>query len=128
MGLGTLAWAALRQADYQRARMLLSESLTLRKELGDKGGIAWCLEKEAEMAAAEGNWERAVRLLGIANSLRASVNAAIDLADQPEHQRRLGALRAQLGEPAFAAAWDEGRAMTVEQAITYALEATQTTG
>jgi hypothetical protein len=31
-------------------------------------------------------------------------------------------LRAALGEEAFAAAWAAGRAMTLEQAIAYALE------
>jgi len=31
-------------------------------------------------------------------------------------------LRAELGEEQFAIVWDEGRAMTLEQAITYALE------
>jgi hypothetical protein len=35
--------------------------------------------------------------------------------------RNLAAVRAALGEEAFAAAWAEGRAMSLEQAITLAL-------
>ena len=31
--------------------------------------------------------------------------------------------RAQLGQAAFAAAWDQGRAMSLEPALAYALEA-----
>ncbi|MFA0754594.1 MAG: hypothetical protein YPKNTGVA_000088, partial [Candidatus Fervidibacter sp.] len=31
-------------------------------------------------------------------------------------------LRSALGDEAFAVAWEEGRAMTLEQAIAYALE------
>ena len=87
MTLGSLARAALRQGDFPQARALLSESLSLRREIGDKGGIAWCLEREAEMAADEGKAERAVRLCGAAASLRASVGSAIDPADQPEQRR-----------------------------------------
>ncbi len=34
----------------------------------------------------------------------------------------LAAARAELGESAFSTAWGEGRAMTVEQAIGYALD------
>jgi hypothetical protein len=37
-------------------------------------------------------------------------------------RRHVGAARAALGEAAFAAAWAEGRAMTWEQGIRYALE------
>ena len=32
----------------------LGESLSLRMEIGDRGGIAWCLEKLAEAALLEG--------------------------------------------------------------------------
>jgi len=37
------------------------------------------------------------------------------------HDRDVAAVRAALGEAAFAAVWDEGRAMTIEQAIDEAL-------
>jgi hypothetical protein len=40
-----------------------------------------------------------------------------------EYDRTLVAVRAQLSVEAFAAAWAEGQAMTLEQAISYALEA-----
>ncbi len=36
--------------------------------------------------------------------------------------RVLSAARAQLDEAAFAAAWAEGQAMTMEEAVRYALE------
>ena len=39
-----------------------------------------------------------------------------------EYDRALAAARAQLDEAAWNAAWAEGRAMTLEQAVTYALE------
>ena len=41
-----------------------------------------------------------------------------------DYQRELDTVRAQFDDRTFAAAWAEGRAMTREQAIAYALEAT----
>jgi hypothetical protein len=41
---------------------------------------------------------------------------------QEEHEKGVSAARSLLGAPAFSAAWEEGRAMTREQAIAYALE------
>jgi len=41
---------------------------------------------------------------------------------KPDYDRALADARLQLGEESFAAAWAEGRAMSVEQAIEYALE------
>jgi predicted ATPase/DNA-binding CsgD family transcriptional regulator len=145
--LGSSAWIALRQGDLKKAATLLGESLTLRRDIGDRGGIAWCLEKFAEVAIAHGQIEssplryehfrRAARLFGAAAARRAPIGSVMDLVDQPEYERQLAVVRAQLdaqAEPAlglskgsgevraFEMAWVEGQAMTLEQAIEYALE------
>jgi tetratricopeptide (TPR) repeat protein len=122
VSLGTLGLAALRQRDWERAVSLLSESLEVRREISDKGGSAWCLERLAEIAQAQGDSERAVRLLSAAAALRVSIGSVIDPADQAEYQSQRAALRAKLGEEQFAAIWNEGRALTFEQAVAYALE------
>jgi tetratricopeptide (TPR) repeat protein len=131
ISLANFAWIALRQDDLQQAVALLAESLTLRREIGDKGGIAWCLEKLAEIALTTGQREsasrrdddfrRAARLFGAAEALRAPVNSTIDLVDQPEYERQVAIVCAQLDGTAFTAAWTEGKVMTLEQAIAYAL-------
>lgn len=133
--LGSLGWVALRRGDFKHMRALLGESLTLRVEIGDRGGIAWCLEKLAEAAllwaqtqvtalAIQG-YQRAATVFGAASGLRASVGSVVDPADQPEYDRHLAALRAVLGEAAFAAAWTEGRALTLDQALREALAETE---
>jgi hypothetical protein len=131
ISLANFAWIALRQDDLQQAVVLLVESITLRHEIGDKGGIAWCLEKLAEIALITGQREtaprraeefrRAARLYGAAEALRAPVNSTIDLVDQPEYERQVAIVRAQLDEAAFTAAWTKGQAMTLEQTVEYAL-------
>jgi non-specific serine/threonine protein kinase len=120
-----MAWAALRQADYTQARELLGESIQIRKEIGDKGGTAWCLERLAELAGSHAEWERAGRLLGAAHTLRDSVGSVVDTADRPDYERTTKAVRAELGEAAFSEAWEAGRGMalrdaSMEQIIAYA--------
>ncbi len=121
VSLGTLGWVALRERDWNRAVARLGESLDVRREIGDKSGSAWCLERLAEMAMAQGQAEKAVRVFGAATALRASIGSVMDPVDQPESASELAALRARLGEERFAAAWAEGRSLTMDQAIEYAL-------
>jgi non-specific serine/threonine protein kinase len=124
--LGSLGWVALRQRDFKQMRALLKESLAVRMEIGDRGGIAWCLEKLAEAANLQGQLQQAVRVFGMAAALRAPVKSVIDPADQPEYERNLATLRAALGEEAFGAAWIEGSAMRLEEAVDYAFSQPET--
>jgi non-specific serine/threonine protein kinase len=98
-----------------------AESLAVRTEIGDRSGIAWCLEKLAEASARQNRPWQAVRLFGAASALRAPVKSVIDPVDRPEYARSLARLRAELGETAFAAAWAEGSAMKLRHAVDYAL-------
>ncbi len=122
VSLGTLGWVAMREAEWDRAMARLGESLEIRQEIGDKGGSAWCIERLAEIALAHGHPEKSVRLLGAAAALRISLGSMIDPADQSEYQGTLTALRQELGLPRFGTLWDEGHALTLEQAVTLALE------
>ena len=128
---GNFAWVALRRGDLPQAVTRLGESLALRREIGDRGGIAWCLEKLAEIALTVGQrespsrraeaFQRAARLFGAAAALREPLGSVIDLADQPEYERQVAMLQAQLDERTFTTAWAQGRAMRLEQAIPEAL-------
>ena len=122
VSLGMLGWVAMRERDWTRAIERLGESLEVRQEIGDKGGSAWCLERLAGVAIMQGQAEKAVRLFGAAAMLRASIGSVIDPADQANYKRNLKSLRAKLGKERFAAAWDEGHALTLEQAVAYALK------
>ncbi len=50
-----------------------------------------------------------------------SLDAALDPGGSLEYDSDLAAARTELGEPAFEEARAEGRAMTFEQAVAYAL-------
>ena len=117
-GLGTIA---LRQDDPPRAAALLRDSLSLCGRLGIRWLTEVCLEGLAGVACALGNYAQATRLLGAAEVLSESLDLRLPPPYQSALEQWVAASRAGLPASTFAALWAEGRAMTLEQAITYAL-------
>src|SRR5262249_38655781 len=104
--LGLLAWG---QGDAGRAAALPPQSLALCWHLEDPLGIATNGERLAWSAWARGQREAAARLLGAAVDARAALGTPLPPPFEAQRERVLAALRATLGESAFAAAWAEGR-------------------
>ena len=119
--LGNLGVVALNQGDYAVARAMYEESLTIRRQLGNQNGISYSLESLAEAAHRQGQSERAARLGGAASALRESIGSPLNPADQKRFDKTTASAAEALGEAAFAAAWEVGRAMTLEQAVEYGL-------
>ncbi len=117
--LGQVAYA---QDEYATAHDLHRESLALFRELGQQQGIAGSLEAFAALASVQEQTERAARLWGTAEALREEIGAPLQPRERKKHDREIAQARADLSEDGFNAAWSEGRAMTLEQAIAYALE------
>ena len=117
-----LGHVALARGDNLKAEKFFKESLTLHQELGNKQGIIECLIALAGVAAAMRQPARAARLLGSSASVREALGLAMWPAGQATYERNLAATRAQLDAAGWRAAWDEGQAMSMGQAIDYALE------
>ena len=120
--LNNLGMAAYRRQDYETARTLYEESLAICRDLSDKRGIAETLEAFAPLKATQSQPERAARLWGAAEALREALHSPLSPNEREEYDRNVTAARAAFGEEAFAAAWQQGRDMTIEQAIEYALQ------
>jgi non-specific serine/threonine protein kinase len=118
--LHLLGDAAVSRSEYEQAAECFAESLSLALELRDRWGAQECLEAWARIASATGRHKKAARLFGVAEDLRESLGWRRSPVDQAEHDRRADATRASLGDTAFGTAWDEGRAMTLQQAVDYA--------
>jgi predicted ATPase/DNA-binding SARP family transcriptional activator/uncharacterized protein HemY len=116
-----LGSVAFQQGDYGAARGLFEESMTIRRELGEKWCIASLLEEFVKLAAQR-QPERAARLWGAAEALREAIGTPLPPKERKEYGRQIAALREALGEKGFVAAWAEGQAMMLEEAIAYALE------
>lgn len=120
-----LGSALLSRGNYQRAGNVFRESLSLWQEIGNTGHIVDCLVGLGRVAGAAGSWESAIkaaRLLGAASLLLDTIGSPMQPSDRAEYDHDVAAVRAQLDEAVFVVAWAEGRAMTREQAITFALE------
>jgi non-specific serine/threonine protein kinase len=111
-----LGRVAFLRDDPRRAERLFAESLALFRDLEARRGIGLCVAGLAGVAGAAGQWERAARLLGAAHTLFSAPGRELRGVNRDENERTVAAARAHLGEPAFAAAWAAGEALTVEQA------------
>jgi hypothetical protein len=66
---------------------------------------------------------RAARIWGAAERLREEIGSPLHSQDQRDHDGSVAAARAALGDDtAFDRAWQEGRTLTLEQAIGLALD------
>ncbi len=114
-------WLAHNQGDEAQAAALLTESLVLAREIAEQNTIAWCLAGLGCVAMAQGRAERAARLLGAAKAPFDATGILTPPVDRAEFDRSAAAARATLGEEAFAAAWEAGSALTLDEAAAEAL-------
>ncbi len=117
--LGNLTYM---QEDYPAARSLFMESLQIRRELGDNWGMAVSLAGLGAVAVESGQPHRGACQLGASDALQEAIGVAMPLDDLIPYDRAVASARTQLGEDAFEKARQEGRAMSMEEAIDYALE------
>lgn len=125
ISLYSLARMACHQADYSKAQSLCQKSLAIESNLEDKGGIADCLEGLAEVACRMKQPERAARLFGAAEIVRETYGAPIFSIERGHYESVVTDARGMLGAKEFEATWAEGRGMTLEDAIAYALRRQQ---
>ena len=109
------------QGEATQASALLREALILQQQFGRIDLIMESLERFAGLVAGQNQPIRAARLLGATEVLRTGAHMKRFGAEQAAYDHIIATVRAQLGEEAFAAAWAEGRALTLEQAIAEAL-------
>jgi hypothetical protein len=115
--LGLQGRVALREGDAAQADQLYAASLRLWRELSNRLGIASSLEGWAEVALAQDRPARVARLCAVAASLREAIGSPLWPVEQARYDRTVAVARAQVDETAFAAAWEEGRALPLEQII-----------
>ena len=124
--LAALGRVALAAGDTATARTRLTQAVTVLRDGGQVWSLPLRLAELAQLAAAQGQPTRAARLWGAAAAQRQTLVGRPPRADEdplfgtPAQADEV--LRARLGDAAFAAAWAQGQALTLEQAVAYALE------
>jgi len=117
-----LGWVALLRGDLERAKALHKESLALSEERGAFRQLTLILlEGLACGAGAEGDAHRGARLFGATEALREAIGFPLEPALRRLEEPYLVGARSQLDESAWTEAWEEGRRMSVEAALEYAL-------
>jgi predicted ATPase/DNA-binding SARP family transcriptional activator len=123
------AWAlydlgetALEAGDLVEARSQLSESLTIFRSTGHLKAMESCLHELGRCAAREAadasRARRAALLFGAARSMRDALGEPDNSATNAE----FALVRAAMGEVAFDAAFAEGQAISLDEAIALAIE------
>jgi tetratricopeptide (TPR) repeat protein len=110
------------QGDLTRAAELYARSLRMIVTHGVRPDVAQYLEGLAKLAVGTGQLQRAARLFGAAEALRDKIGTSIPPVERADDEQAVALAREQLDPAAFNAAWDEGQALSWEQAADYALE------
>ena len=122
VGLRYIGILKAKQGDAVRGMAALQESLVLAQKLESKYEIAVILYWMGDAEQITNNPVRAVHFYWAAKNVFDSIGAWAE-EDEAEFENDLFApCRAALSETEFEAAVEKGRAMTMEQAIAYALE------
>jgi non-specific serine/threonine protein kinase len=120
MTLGERAHAARAQGDRTLAARLFAESVVTAHKIGTRRLVLGAVAGLAGVALDLQQPQRAARLLAAVELERESSGAG-RIAHRPQTERITTEVRARLGEPAFAAAWSEGRSMPFDDAMADAL-------
>jgi non-specific serine/threonine protein kinase len=124
--LSHLGLVAVHQEEYGRAEALCKESLEVSRGLGMGHVDSTTIQGLAALAGSRVQPVRSARLWGAAEALRETIGVVFSPEEVRQYEPYIAAARAQMDEPAWEAAWAEGKAMAPEQAVQYALSEEET--
>jgi predicted ATPase/DNA-binding CsgD family transcriptional regulator len=108
------------QGDRYQAETSHHEALRLWDKTGQRVWLAASLEALAGLAADQGRGEHAIRLFGAAHAFRKAIGYVRPPAEQAAHDADLDSARQGLSPQTFAAAWEQGEVLSLEEALAYA--------
>jgi len=119
--LGYLGLTACAMGDAAAAAACSAEAIPLWRTLQSPELVAEGMAVVATIAAHFGSPERSARLFGAADVLRDRAGHAFTLPERAFFERAQQSVRERLGDGAYAAAYDAGHLLTLDQAIAEAL-------
>ena len=118
----TLGMVLIAEQDYDAARSELHALLLLVRRTGARELGAYALANLAEIEQRLGLPRTAARLMGAAEGLMARLDGTWQTIVARTNSARIDALRGALGEPTFRAEFDEGRALSPDNAVILGLD------
>ncbi len=122
MALMGAATVVRSQGDLSRATALYREALVVLRELEDLGLTPRAIDGLAGCAVLDADHLRAARLFGAAAALREVSGTREMSLWRVAFESGVADLQAAMGDLAFTTAWAEGRAMSHQEAVAYALD------
>jgi tetratricopeptide (TPR) repeat protein len=119
--LEALAHRAAPEGRVEEAASLLKEAYELNRELGDRFREAVLVCRFARVLAFAGKAGDAARVLATGETLYEEIGATPMGWLKRANDEALTLIRAQLDEAAFAEAWERGRTLSADGAVTLAL-------
>jgi tetratricopeptide (TPR) repeat protein len=103
--------------DHETARLHYGESLQAYRAYGDKWATAFLLEDVGALAAAVGEYEHALELVGAADRMREEIGSPRSPALEAELTRVLETAAAALGKDFAEAVRTRGAGLGLEEAV-----------
>ncbi|HUF00058.1 MAG TPA: adenylate/guanylate cyclase domain-containing protein [Anaerolineales bacterium] len=120
----SLAHLERQQRNYARALEYYRETIVAFRDVAQTGAVAHQLECFGFIAIAQDQYERALKLFAAADALREKGGTPMTPDEQVYFDKQLNDLHEKLDPTQFHSIWSRGRAMTMAQAIGFALETT----
>jgi predicted ATPase/DNA-binding CsgD family transcriptional regulator len=129
--LTNLGKVALAQGDLQRAALSYGESLALWRDEAERlkhsldqsfplRRVAGCMRGLGSVAAAQGHTGTATTLFGVAEAMREGAGL-LPGQHRADHHQTIAALRQRLGANNFDVAWQAGKALPLDAAVSLGL-------
>jgi len=116
-----LGHVALYEGNLTEARQVFSETARNFQKDEHTTGVIFTLELMASLYVAVSKAEYAARLIGWADATREKTGNTRPVLEQAVVDRDSAASAARIGKAAFKEAYDKGRSMTLDEAVTYAI-------
>lgn len=119
--LGGLGMVAMRTGDVDGADVFFREKLAMASSVRAKWDIARAILSLAWVARMRGDCEREAVLLAAGETMREAMGAVWESSLRKEMEASIARSRQNLGDSAFAKAWQRGASMSIEHTAAYAL-------
>ena len=120
-----LALASAQAGDWPTTRLLCTDGLLMRIDIGSRFGVAACLEVAALICAHTHQLAEAAQCLGTASAIRESIDRPCEPFEEHLVRQTIETVRNQVGTGAFDDAWQRGTRQAFQDAAQFALEALQ---
>ena len=123
-GRARLGYVALLEGELKEGYQILSETVLEFQKDENLAGLAFTMERIAHFYSFSNKPDRSARLIGWVDGILEKIGAPRPSTEQAEVERDVAACISGLGQAGYQVAYQQGRAMALEDAVSLALDET----